>query len=151
MYRWSFNNIFNYKSWALSFLLDWQNGGIAQNQTLSLYGCNALIDYANTPNGQATIAACGTGIATPYVQNTTFLKLREVRLAYSFSSQAAKYVFGATGLDMSLAGRNLLWSTKYYGYDPEVSNFGQQAITRGVDLGQYPPSRTFFFSVSARY
>ena len=52
---------------------------------------------------------------------------------------------------MSLAGRNLWVSTNYYGYDPEASNYGQQAITRGVDLGQYPPSRTFFFSITARY
>jgi TonB-linked SusC/RagA family outer membrane protein len=149
LYRWSFNNIFNYKQFSLNFLLDWQNGGVVQNQTLSLYACNNL--QANGAVGAANLLACQQGIANPFVQSTTFLKLREVRVSYTLAPPQAKYVFGAQGLTMSLAGRNLWVSTNYYGYDPEASNYGQQAITRGVDLGQYPPSRTFFFSITARY
>jgi TonB-dependent starch-binding outer membrane protein SusC len=150
-YRWSFNNLFNYKQWTVSFLLDWQNGGVVQNQTLSLYACNNLEANGAEPAGIAAYQACQNGIATPFVQSTTFLKLREARVTYTFTSQAAKYVFGAQGLTLSAAGRNLWISTNYYGYDPEASNYGQQAITRGVDLGQYPPSRTFFISIAARY
>ena len=150
-YRWSFNNIFNYKQFSVSFLLDWQNGGVVQNQTLSLYACNNLEANGSQPAGIAAYNACQNGIATPFVQSTTFLKLREARVSYTFLPSAAKYVFGAQGLTLSAAGRNLWISTNYYGYDPEASNYGQQAITRGVDLGQYPPLRTFFISISARY
>jgi hypothetical protein len=31
--------------------------------------------------------------------------------------------------------------------DPEVSNFGNQAIARNIDVAPFPPSRTFFFSI----
>ena len=35
----------------------------------------------------------------------------------------------------------------YKGLDPEVSNFGNQAITRNIDVAPFPPSRSFFFSI----
>ena len=41
--------------------------------------------------------------------------------------------------------------TDYTGYDPEVSNYGSQAITRNIDLGPYPPSRSFFFTIQAGF
>jgi TonB-dependent starch-binding outer membrane protein SusC len=52
---------------------------------------------------------------------------------------------------LELTGRNLLIFTNYWGYDPESSNYGQQAVTRNVDLGPYPPSRTFMFSITAGF
>ena len=48
---------------------------------------------------------------------------------------------------LSLTGRNLLRFTGYRGLDPEVSNFGNQAIVRNIDVAPVPPSRSFFFSI----
>ena len=48
---------------------------------------------------------------------------------------------------LTLSGRNLWCFTKYTGLDPEVSNFGNQAIARNVDLAPYPPSRSFWGSL----
>jgi hypothetical protein len=31
--------------------------------------------------------------------------------------------------------------------DPEVSNFGNQAVARNIDVAPFPPSRSFFLSV----
>ncbi len=41
--------------------------------------------------------------------------------------------------------------SNYFGYDPEESNFGQQAISRNIDLGPYPPMRSFYFSITAGF
>jgi hypothetical protein len=84
------------------------------------------------------------------VQAETFLKLREVRLSYTLSPAASHRFFGSDAVSLNVSGRNLILVTNYYGYDPEVSNYGQSSITRGIDLAPYPPSRTFFFSVNAR-
>jgi hypothetical protein len=54
---------------------------------------------------------------------------------------------GANTAKVSLSGRNLLLFTNYFGYDPEVSNYGQQAIVRNIDLGPYPPMRSFLFNI----
>jgi len=58
---------------------------------------------------------------------------------------------GARNARVSVTGRNLLLFTNYFGYDPEVSNYGQQAIVRNIDLGPYPPTRSFFFSITAGF
>jgi hypothetical protein len=59
--------------------------------------------------------------------------------------------FGARTARLSVTGRNLLLFTNYFGYDPEVSNYGQQAIVRNIDLGPYPGTRSFYFSITAGF
>ena len=48
---------------------------------------------------------------------------------------------------LGLAGRNLLRFTPFRGMDPEVSNFGNQAVARNIDVAPFPPSRSFFFAI----
>ena len=78
------------------------------------------------------------------------MKLREVDAVLQ-SSAAPRVVelFGSRlrNARLSLTGRNLLRFTGYRGLDPEVSNFGNQAIVRNIDVAPFPPSRSFFFSV----
>ena len=147
-YDWTFGSTFTLGRFTLSNLWDWQKGGIIENQTLSLYGCNNLVDHGSY--GTALLNACVNGIATPYVQSETFLKLREVKIQYDVPLHYSRYLFGSHGVTLSASGRNLILITKYYGYDPEVSNFGQSPF-RGVDLAPYPPSRQFFFTVTAGF
>ncbi|HVH67317.1 MAG TPA: SusC/RagA family TonB-linked outer membrane protein [Gemmatimonadales bacterium] len=150
-FRWSFQNQFTYGRAALSFLWEWQNGGVAQNQTLSLYDCNNLAPDGGTPAGQARNNACiNTGDARPFVQSTTFLKLRNASVSLDLPEHVAN-MFGARSARMSVEGVNLVTITDYFGYDPEVSNYGSQAITRNVDLGPYPASRQFFFTIQAGF
>ncbi|GAC1651836.1 MAG: TonB-dependent receptor [Gemmatimonadaceae bacterium] len=150
-YRMSFANDLTYHRASISVLVDMQRGGVAQNQTLSLYDCNLLAPDQETLAGQARANACiNTGLANPFVQSTDYVRLREVRLAVNLSPSWARYL-GSTDVQASVAGRNLAIHTKYFGYDPESSNYGQQAVTRNVDLGPYPPSRSFFFSLTAGF
>ena len=135
---------------SLYFLWDWQKGGLAQNQTLSLYDCNNLAPDGNTPGGQARYEACNTGDARPFVESTTFVKLREASLTLDLPSSVTRRIGGRTAR-VSLTGRNLILVTDYHGYDPEVSNYGQQGVTRNIDLGAYPPSRSFFLTLSLGY
>ena len=148
-----FNNDFTYKNLSLGMLWDWQQGGVAQNQTLSLYDCNQLSEDSGRPSGQARAKAClEDGIATPFVESTTYLRLRELSLEYELPRKIAQRLFrGADVARISLSGRNLLLFTSYTGYDPESSNFGQQAVSRNIDLGPYPPSRSFYLSISVGF
>ncbi|HEY2378700.1 MAG TPA: SusC/RagA family TonB-linked outer membrane protein [Gemmatimonadaceae bacterium] len=150
-YQMSFSNDFSYRFATVSVLVEMQKGGVAQNQTLSLYDCNQLAPDQATPEGQARADAClNTGIATPFVQSTDFVRLREVRLGFALPRRYTHY-FGSDDVQAIVSGRNLWLHTKYFGYDPESSNYGQQAITRNVDLGPYPPSRQFLFSLSVGF
>ncbi|HEV8234105.1 MAG TPA: TonB-dependent receptor, partial [Gemmatimonadaceae bacterium] len=80
-YQMSFGNDFTYRFATFSILVDMQKGGVAQNQTLSLYDCNQLAPDQATPAGQARADAClNTGLANPFVQSTDFVRLRELRV-----------------------------------------------------------------------
>jgi TonB-linked SusC/RagA family outer membrane protein len=150
-FRWAFSNQLTYHRASLAFLWDWQYGGVAQNQTLSLYDCNGLAPDFSTPRGQAGFDACNnTGDARPFVQSTSFLKLRNASLSLDLPETWASW-FGARSARVSVEGVNLITITDYIGYDPEVSNYGSQAITRNIDLGPYPPSRSFFFTIQAGF
>jgi TonB-linked SusC/RagA family outer membrane protein len=147
----NFTNDVTYKRFSLSMLWSWQQGGVAQNQTLSLYDCNGLAPDQSTSAGMARYNACNVyGVAGPFVQSTTFLKLRELSVGWDMPERWAS-MFGARTARVSITGRNLLLFTSYFGYDPEVSNYGSQAIVRNIDLGPYPPERSFFFSITAGF
>jgi hypothetical protein len=77
------------------------------------------------------------------------VKLRELNVSYNLPERMISGLFGRSvrTARLSLTGRNLLRFTPYRGLDPEVSNFGRQAIVRNIDVAPFPPSREFFFSV----
>jgi hypothetical protein len=63
----------------------------------------------------------------------------------------AMFGSGSRYARLTLSGRNLIRIANYSGYDPEVSNFGNQAIVRNIDVAPYPPSRSFYFSVDVGF
>ncbi len=138
-------------------LLDWQQGSHVVNLTRLLYDAGQtsvdFVDDGSTPgvidSGAERIAAFDRGDIKPYVEDATYLKLREVAVRYELP---AAWVAGLGAVDtvhVTLAGRNLWTLTGYSGLDPEVSNFGNQAIGRNYDVAPYPPSRSVWLSVSA--
>jgi hypothetical protein len=84
------------------------------------------------------------------VESTSFMKLRNASLSLDLPENVSSW-FGARSARVSIEGVNLITITNYHGYDPEVSNYGQQAITRNIDLGPYPPSRSFYFTIQAGF
>ena len=104
-----------------------------------------------TPGGRrpGSIASSARASPEPYVQSGTYVKLRELDLSYNLPHQLVSGRCSAASMRkarLSLTGRNLLRFTPYRGLDPEVSNFGRQAIVRNIDVAPFPPSRSFFLS-----
>jgi hypothetical protein len=89
----------------------------------------------------------------PYIEDASFIKLREVSVGYTLPASALSELFGSTvkGLRVTFSGRNLFTSTDYTGLDPEVSNFGNQAIARNIDVAPFPPSRSFWLSFDLNF
>jgi TonB-dependent starch-binding outer membrane protein SusC len=146
-FQMSFTNDFEFRGWTLGFLFDWKHGGDIINLTEFLYdaGQNSK-DYVTAGAQRQVDFATRTGV---YVQDGSYLKLREVNLGYTLPASFTTSLFGS-GIRfarISLSGRNLFRITPYRGLDPEVSNFGNQAIVRNVDVAPFPPSRSYFLSL----
>ena len=147
-FQMSFSSDVDVRRFTLGMLWDYKQGGDIINLTEFLYdaGQNSK-DYLTA--GEARVVRFGDGFTDAYVQSGTYVKLREANLSYNLPDRIVSSIFGRSirTARLSLTGRNLLRFTPYRGLDPEVSNFGRQAIVRNIDVAPFPPSRSFFFSV----
>lgn len=127
-------NTLKFKGFTLYFLLDWKQGGDVYNgkdQRLAFNLTSARMDMANVADGQKKAYDYWfTGMYDKndpnayWVEDGTYMKLREASLAYSLNPKVLNRVFkGAIkGVNAKVIGRNLLTFTNYSGYDPEVGS-----------------------------
>ena len=134
---------------GISALLDWQKGSNIINLTKFLYDLGGnTADF--TTGGRERLMKQPTD-ASVYIEDASFLKLREVELHYDLPTEWVTQLGPMKTARLSLAARNLFTVTDYTGLDPEVSNFGNQPIARNIDVAPYPPSRSFWFSLTAGF
>jgi outer membrane receptor protein involved in Fe transport len=147
-FRIGWSNVVTAGDFTFSALLDWQHGSDIVNLTRLLYD-TAYGGAGNSPDVAAAAKRAGAPDTRPYVEDASFVKLREVSVTYSLPKHLVSELGAVKTLQFGLSGRNLLTFTNYSGLDPEVSNFGNQPIGRNYDVAPYPPSRSFWFSVTA--
>jgi hypothetical protein len=145
-----FNNTFSIGPVRLTGLLEWRSGGDVVNLTNNYYDSFDLA--ADTAASRARLKLYNASGA-PYVEDASFVKLREITVGYALPQVLTQRLFGgrAREVRLELSGRNLKTWTDYTGLDPEVSNFGNQALGRFQDVTPYPPARQFFFSFNASF
>ncbi|HYW51405.1 MAG TPA: TonB-dependent receptor, partial [Gemmatimonadaceae bacterium] len=132
-----------------------QNAGIASN---SKEYERELLPYGDPRKLPPNFNGRTQGIFEYWVEDGSFVKLRELSASYTVDWAPVKRIF-REGVDLTVSGRNLFVWTKYSGYDPEVTAFGTNsgglgsvqttAADRGIDFGAYPIPRVW--SVSARF
>jgi TonB-dependent starch-binding outer membrane protein SusC len=83
-----------------------------------------------------------------YIEDGSFIKLRELSLAYLFDGEFIKSI-GLRSLEVRATGRNLFSIDDYSGYDPEVNVSAQSTLVRGFDWSTIPVPRTYLFSLTA--
>lgn len=133
---------------------DWQRGGDIFNLTQLLFDlgqnhpdCDVMVGGGQSLCAQR-VAEWPTNTAV-YLEDASFLKLRELAVTWNLPENVRRSLFGGIpSASVSVTGRDLLTVTPYTGMDPEVSNFGSQPIGRNIDVAPYPPSRSVWLSVS---
>ncbi|WP_192346115.1 TonB-dependent receptor [Algoriphagus sp. Y33] len=107
-----------------------------------------------TPENQETniaqirplTAGYNTNNDSDRVQDGSFVRGRNLMLSYNFLPQTLEKI-NVARMRAYLSVQNFFLSTKYDGYDPEVSTSGA-AFDQGVDLYAYPKPRVFMLGVS---
>ena len=85
-----------------------------------------------------------------YVEDGSFVKLREVALGYTFQQPWVRQL-GASSINLRLAGRNLYTWTDYSGLDPEINLFAGNTVARGVDFAVTPIPRQFILGATFNF
>jgi TonB-dependent starch-binding outer membrane protein SusC len=147
----SWANSFQAGRFAFSFLLDWREGGSVLDMTEQNFDeAENSWDYDQPSPNPAVGSTLGayryntwnsgqeTGV---YIQNGTFVKLREATLTYTLPRQWTNHLLSGHDWHLKATGQNLIMWSKYWAFDPEVSNWGDQPIDRFIDLASYPTSR----------
>jgi len=146
-FQMSWSNDFKlFQNWELSFLWHWSSG----NENIQL--SNLLRDSGgNTDDffigNSDDIVDRGPFVTSRFVEDASYLKLREASLYYNIPLSFLQRIGGdiVRGASLGVSGSNLLIISDYDGYDPEVSNFGTQAILQSVSVTPYPSARRIMF------
>jgi TonB-linked SusC/RagA family outer membrane protein len=164
------NNSFTYKSFNLSFLIDYNYGNkiLSATSYYSIYrGLNQLtlagreggittgVDADGNPN---TVAADAQSyyqrlatISRVNVLNGDYIKLRQVTLGYTFSESMLKKIPVIRTLQVSLVGRNLFYFMKKSdNIDPEAG-FNASINYAGIEGTSLPSTRTFGFNLNVKF
>lgn len=124
---------FRFKGLRAYALFHWKQGGDVYNNT-SQWVLRELrggqVDQAAKPAGErlpvnyyATLYNVN-GVTEHFVEDGTYLKLRELSLGYTIGESVLRGTNFLKGITLSLVGRNLFTVTNYSGYDPEVASSG---------------------------
>lgn len=153
---------FSYKNLGLFMVWDWSQGGEVYNYTKQLLIFNYRhkeletltrdgykLPYITSSDGLYN----ASDALSYYVEDASYLKLREVSLSYTFDNDMLSGIGignAIKDIKLSVVGRNLLTFTDYSGYDPEVA-LRSNATNFRLDEYSYPNFRTFTGSIQVRF
>jgi TonB-linked SusC/RagA family outer membrane protein len=151
-FRVGFVNDVTHRALNLAVVVDWQQGGSVINLTQYLQDDGRTSPDWGTERWRQRYQGYLRGAISPYIEDASFVKVREVALSADVPGRLVTPLrLGARSVRVGVTGRNLFMWTRYSGMDPEVANFGSAAIRNNLDIGPYPPSRSFFFNVSVGF
>ncbi len=152
----SFSNNVNWKNFELSVLTHWKKGGENINLSTLLsdifgtspdYDRKSLDPTGQNANGAYRLSILGTS-ARPWVEDASYFRVREIGLSYTMPGTWFRDI---ARVKVGFSGRNLINVFDYNSYDPEVSNFGIDAISSNVEVTPFPSAKSFHFNVSVTF
>jgi TonB-linked SusC/RagA family outer membrane protein len=87
-----------------------------------------------------------TRVSDRYVENGSFIKIKNLQLGYTVPSSVTKNAINR--VRFYFAVKNAATFTRYSGFDPEVQG---GIFNTGVDIGTYPLARTYTFGFDLKF
>lgn len=160
----SWYNQFNYKNFALSFIMGFSVGAEAlyypiKSDTYGNLGHSVSKEYyANTWSPENTNARFGKPMPNPYnmgyetnnrmIYDASFLRMKNVTLSYQIPQSFVKKCH-LSNAALFITATNLFTISSWPGRDPETVTAG--VAQRGENMDAYPLGRTFSFGVNLNF
>jgi TonB-linked SusC/RagA family outer membrane protein len=100
---------------------------------------------AKNPRYSFTDANSNIRVSDRYVEDGSFIKIKNLQLGYTFPQQMTRKVFSR--LRVYAQVKNAFNFTKYTGFDPEIAG---GILDTGVDRGAYPLARTYAVGIDIK-
>ncbi|RDY61099.1 SusC/RagA family TonB-linked outer membrane protein [Flagellimonas nanhaiensis] len=145
-------NEFAYKNFKLRIQLDAVQGFDVFNWNRRLldnviFGGGYNVGQELLGNRPKGFGGAQAGIFEEFVEDGSFVKLRELALSYHFKPPFE----GIDDIQLSLVGRNLISWDDYSGWDPEINTPGQSNGVRGFDFAGVPIPRTYQLGINVSF
>jgi TonB-linked SusC/RagA family outer membrane protein len=148
---WSFNltyknfdfNTFWYASVGNDIYRAYERNANFSNKDRSVLGRwtgEGTTNDARLPRYSFVDANSNIRVSDRYVEDGSFLKIKNIQLGYTFNTPASKKWFNSIRVYAQV--KNAFVFTKYTGFDPEIAG---GILDTGIDRGAYPQARTFAF------
>lgn len=157
-------NTFTYKNFSLTVDLQFMYGndvlyrskhsaedrqGIANSFKTVLNAWTPENQNTNIAELRPVSAGYNTNNDTDRVQDGSFIRGRNLLLAYNFNPSVLEKLH-LNRLRVYASAQNFFLTTKFEGYDPEVSTSGSP-FDQGVDLYAYPKPRVFMLGINVGF
>lgn len=86
-----------------------------------------------------------------YTYDTSFLKLKEVRIAYNFPKKLIEKTKVLQGITLAAYATNVFCISNFPFYDPEVGTMNGANIMRGIESGSFPMTRSYGFNIKLQF
>ena len=161
-FTFGFVNDFTYRNLSLSILVDGVSGNKVFNATRietegmfdvknswakTLRRWTKAGDQTDVPKAIFSDPDGNSRISSRFIENGSFVRLRNVTLGYRLSGDKLKR-FGVSTIRLYVTAQNLHTFSDYKGYHPEVNRDGTNAISQGIDYGTYPQAKIFTFGLN---
>lgn len=149
-----FNNSIKWKGLSVNALFNMVKGGNIYNLTRQwpfneerdpIFDQRGKPQALKKPVNYYKVFYNGINANEFFVEDGSYIRLRELSVNYQLPKMFTKAI-GLGNMEaprIGIVGRNLWTSTKYTGYDPDVSGGGGKPFTYRVDNFSYPAYRTF--------
>jgi len=152
----SCGNTVTWKNFEFTVLVHWKKGGDNINLTTLLsdifgtspdFDKRSLDPTGQVANGPYRLSQLGVSART-WIEDASYFRVREMGLSYRLPKGLIK---GISLIRVGVSARNLINIFKYNSYDPEVSNFGTNAISSNVEVTPFPSAKSVYFNASVTF
>lgn len=156
-----FNSNLSYKNFELSLFFQ----GTVGNDIFNASSASSTLDYGQGLNGPKEVLTnhwtpenpdakypkisrqASVEVSDRFVEDGSYLRLKNIQLAYNIPLQEISWI---RRFQVYVSGQNLLTSTNYSWWDPEVNSRGL-GTNRGVDHFSYPTAKSFTVGIRAGF
>jgi TonB-linked SusC/RagA family outer membrane protein len=129
-------------------------------QTFSNYRAdifeNSYISAGNPGNGKvyrpnSSPTNDNDALSSYHIEDGSYVRIQNITVGYSFSKSVLRKVGNLEKLRIYATAENPITFTKYPGYNPDVNQRPNSALTPGEDYGTYPLSRNFIVGINVSF